>query len=113
MRKLLVSFVRRNSNGTNDPKLSLSLREIPIQDTFMVLPMADIGRNIFILWFRMMGGFKAMSNLRHILQTITRICLGNRKKVLFLLIRPKQMISPRCLWRKMVFLMNLIQRKRL
>jgi hypothetical protein len=34
MRRLLISFVRRNSNGTNDPKLSLSLREIPIQRYF-------------------------------------------------------------------------------
>ena len=53
MSKLVVCCVRKSSDGTNDIRPNLFCKGTRIQDTSIMLLMADIGRNVFILFIRM------------------------------------------------------------
>jgi hypothetical protein len=47
--------MRRGSNGISVQKLNSSWKKIQIRDISMGLLMADIGKNVFILLYRMRG----------------------------------------------------------
>src|SRR4051812_8057453 len=111
--QILQNFCeRRNSNGTNVLKPNSFLKEIRIQDTSTVLPMADTERNVLNLWFRMKGRLKAMSILSRILPIIISVCSENRRKGTSLWMNPEQMISPRFQLGKITCLRHLILRKK-
>jgi hypothetical protein len=59
------------------------------------------------------GWIEGHEQLKAYITNYYRNLFGALEEVPFLLMRSKQMIFPRFLWRKMVFLLNLIQRKRL
>jgi hypothetical protein len=73
---------------------NLSWKEIQILDTPIVLLMADTGRNVFTLLFKMRGRLKVMSSSSLISLITTRICSANLRKETSLLMSLEQMIYP-------------------
>jgi hypothetical protein len=50
----------------------------------MALPIADIEKKVFILWYKMNGRLKVMSNSSHTSRIIIKVYLFFQRRVLFL-----------------------------
>jgi hypothetical protein len=95
--KIASLLMRRNSNDTNVQRAVLFLKEIQMLITSIVWPMADIGRNTFIILFRMKIRLRDLTTSRLISLITTEVCLEHRKKVPSLWMSLKQMIFPKFL----------------
>jgi hypothetical protein len=96
--------VRRNSNGTNNPRASLFLKEIRILGISIVLPMADTGRSVFTLLFKIKVQLRGWTTSSFTSLIIIKTCLGHLKKETSQWMSPEQMTYPQFLLRKIIFL---------
>jgi hypothetical protein len=77
------------SNGIKGLKVNSFWKVTQTQDTFIVLPMVDTERNLFIHWSKMRGLLKAMKILSLTLQIILKVCLDLQRKATSIWMSPE------------------------